>query len=77
MSKRIGYYALKVEQRFNAGKYTFAIVDNCDGLVGALPVFRTKKLAHKFYGRKAELLEVWDDDRTATSANESSNGGGA
>ena len=77
MSKRIGYYAHQVVSEFVSDGDTFVIVHRTDGLEGFMPVFRTKTAAHKFYGRKAELLEVWDDGRDATSANESSNGGGA
>ena len=77
MSKRIGYYAHQIVIEFVSDGDTFAIVHRHDGLAGFMPVFRTQKLAHKFYGRKTQMLEVWDDDRDATSANESSNGGGA
>jgi len=64
VSKRIGYYAHRVVREFVCGNDKFAIMLRDDGIVvGVLPVFRTKKLAHKFYGRKAKLLEVWDDGR--------------
>ena len=65
MSKRIGYYAHQIVIEFVSDGDTFAIVHRHDALEGFMPVFRTKAAAHKFYGRKAELLEVRDDGRTA------------
>ena len=61
MTRPIGYYALEVVREFASDGDKFAIVLRDDGLVGIIPVFRTKTAARKFYGSKANLLEVWDD----------------